>query len=87
VDDVDVAVFKVENKVYALSNVCPHQHAPVIYNGFIEDGHVACPNHGWEFDLKTGDMKTPGKGLDIYKVKIENDEVFVKVIKKKDWDW
>ncbi len=82
VDDVDIALFKVEEKIYALSNICPHQHSPLIYDGFLEDGCVVCPAHGWMFSLETGKTPTGQRGLSSYDVKIENGEVFVKVFKK-----
>lgn len=82
VDDVDIAVFKLDNKVYALSNICPHQHSPLIYDGFIEDGFVVCPAHGWMFDLKTGKTPLGQKGLNYFEVRIDNNNVFVKVYKK-----
>ena len=59
VDDVDVALFKVDGQIYALNNVCIHQKAAIIYDGFIEDGKVECPAHGWQFDLKTGVPDSP----------------------------
>jgi len=83
VDDVEIAVFKVEGRVYALQNSCPHQHAALIYDGFIEDGYIICPAHGWEFNLKDGKMKTGRKGLDSYEVKTVGDYVFVNIIEKK----
>lgn len=82
IDDVEVAVFKLEGKIYALSNICPHQHTAMIYDGFIEHGCVVCPAHGWLFDLKTGNTPAGRKGLDAYETKIINDQVFVKVVKK-----
>lgn len=82
VDDVDVAVFKVNGKIYALSNVCPHQHSPLIYDGFLEDGCVVCPAHGWMFSLETGKTPTGQRGLNSFEVMIENGDVFVKVFKK-----
>jgi NAD(P)H-dependent nitrite reductase small subunit len=82
VDDTEIAVFLVDGKVYALNNVCPHQHSSIIYDGFIEGGCVVCPAHGWMFDLSTGNMKTGRKGLDSYPVRIENGEIFVRVHKK-----
>jgi 3-phenylpropionate/trans-cinnamate dioxygenase ferredoxin component len=84
VDDVDIAVFKVNDEIFALSNKCPHQQTQLIYDGFIEDNCVVCPAHGWMFDLKTGSTQFGSKGLDVYEVKILNDEVHVKV-KKKNW--
>ncbi|GJQ63039.1 MAG: (2Fe-2S)-binding protein [Melioribacteraceae bacterium] len=82
VNDVDVAIFLVDGEVYAVNNVCPHQHAAMIYDGFVEDKKVACPIHGWEFDLKTGKLGGERRGLDCYEVKIENGDVFVKANQK-----
>lgn len=82
VDDVEVAMFKVDGEIYALSNICPHQHTAMMYDGFIEGEKVVCPLHGWEFNLSDGKMAQGRKGLDSYEVKIIDDHVFVKVSKK-----
>lgn len=86
INETEIAIFKIEETIYALSNICPHQHSALIYDGFIEDDAVVCPAHGWKFDLKTGKMPNGGKGLDSYRVKIENDDVYVQVQKKK-YNW
>jgi nitrite reductase/ring-hydroxylating ferredoxin subunit len=82
IDDVDVAIFKVDDKIYALSNVCPHQLSPLIYDGFIEDGCIICPAHGWMFSLETGKTPTGQGGLNSFEVRVENEEVYVKVYRK-----
>ncbi|MHB1687739.1 MAG: Rieske (2Fe-2S) protein [Ignavibacteriaceae bacterium] len=82
VNDVDVAVFKVDGKVYALNNVCPHQHTALIYDGFIEGDCVVCPAHGWMFNLETGRMPTNRKGLESYPVVVQDNYVYVEVAKK-----
>lgn len=82
IDDVEVAVFKVDGKIYALNNICPHQHSALIYDGFIEDCKVICPAHGWEFNLSDGKMDKGRNGLDSYEVKIIEDDIYVKVFKK-----
>jgi nitrite reductase/ring-hydroxylating ferredoxin subunit len=82
IDDVDVALFKVNEEVYALSNICIHQKAAIIYDGYIENNCVYCPAHGWMFDLKTGKFPNGIKGLDSYQVQIIEDNVYVKVFKK-----
>ena len=86
IDDIDIALFKISDNVFALSNICPHQHTALIYESIIEDDCVVCPVHGWMFDLKTGNKKSGSKGLDTYRVKIQNDDVFVKVVPK-DFRW
>jgi nitrite reductase/ring-hydroxylating ferredoxin subunit len=86
VNDVDVAAFKVNGEIFILNNVCPHQHTSVIYDGFIEDGCVVCPAHGWMFSLTTGNQPTGAKGLDSYPVKIIDDEVYA-IVKAKELKW
>jgi len=86
INDVDIAVFKVNGEIFVLNNVCPHQHTSVIYDGFIEDGCVVCPAHGWMFNLKTGAQPTGARGLDSYQVKIIDDEVFA-IVKAKELKW
>ena len=82
IDEIDLAVFKLEGKVYTLSNICPHQHTTMIYDGFIEHGCVVCPVHGWMFDLQTGNMPTGSRGLESYETKIINNDVYAKISKK-----
>lgn len=86
VNDVDIAVFKVDDEIFVLNNVCPHQHPALIYDGFIEDGCVVCPAHGWMFNLKTGRQPTGARGLDSFPVKIIDDEVYA-LVKPKELKW
>ena len=86
INDVDIAIFKINGEVFAVSNTCPHQHTQSIYDGFIEDGCVVCPAHGWMFNLKTGKQPTGARGLDSYLVNIIDDEVFV-LVKPKELKW
>jgi 3-phenylpropionate/trans-cinnamate dioxygenase ferredoxin subunit len=86
INDVDIAVFKVNGEVFVLNNTCPHQHATIIYDGFVEEGCVVCPAHGWMFNLKTGNQPTGARGLDVYPVKVVKDEVFA-LVKPKELKW
>ncbi len=83
INDVDVAIFKVECEIFALSNICPHQHTTLIYDGFIENEFVVCPIHGWMFNLKTGKTPAGSSGLDRYDVKVIDEQVYVKAVKKR----
>jgi nitrite reductase/ring-hydroxylating ferredoxin subunit len=64
-----IGVFRVGDRFYAISNRCPHQGGPLCLGRLapwavsdgpgdlrMDDGDVllACPWHGWEYDLATG---------------------------------
>jgi len=82
VDDVEIAVFKVDGNVYAVSNICPHQKVHLMYDGYVDGSVLNCPMHGWQFNLKDGTLLSGGRGLESYEVKISKDDVYVKVQKK-----
>ncbi len=87
-DDVEVAVFRVNDKIYAVSNVCPHNHSNVMYEGYIDEGlYLSCPIHGWQFNLETGlvppHCKELSAKLEVYKTKIENGDLYIETKKNK----
>jgi len=86
VKDIEIAIFKIEGEVFALSNHCPHQHTAQIYNGFIEEGCVVCPIHGWMFNLRTGKTPAGGNGLISYDTKILDEDIYV-MLKEQEWKW
>lgn len=49
-----IALFRVDGRVYATSNICPHKHAPLIASGVVVNGTVRCPLHGWTFRINDG---------------------------------
>jgi ferredoxin-nitrite reductase len=49
----EIAVFKHQGKLCAIQNNCPHEGGQLSM-GWIEDGHVVCPLHGYKFHLQTG---------------------------------
>jgi nitrite reductase/ring-hydroxylating ferredoxin subunit len=83
----EVAIFRVNGQLHCLSNICPHQHIPKIYNGFVKDNTITCPMHGWTFSLDDGQNLSEGKSLEIYEVFEEKDYIYVekKSIKKPNW--
>ena len=43
-----VAVFLIDGKPCAIDDACPHMGAS-LSGGYVEDGIVTCPWHGWRF--------------------------------------
>jgi NAD(P)H-dependent nitrite reductase small subunit len=73
----ELAVFKADGKIYAISNTCCHRGGPLA-EGSLEGDIVSCPWHGWQYDIKTGKCKNiPGAKVPGYKVKVEAGKVFV----------
>ncbi len=72
-----VAVFRAEERFYAVDDVCPHQDRPLA-DGQVEDGHLVCPWHGWRFDLGTGQCDlSPGEDLVIHRAEVRGDRLLV----------
>ena len=93
-DDVEIAVFKVDENYFAVSNICPHNHSPVISDGFIDnDNYVICPVHCYRFNLGTGEVpeenKELGGKLEIFKTKVIDGELWIEKKEKKKifFDW
>jgi len=93
-EDTEIALFKIEGKAYAVENTCPHNQSHVMDEGYIDENlYLACPIHGWQFHLETGEVPISTEGLSgklgVYKTKIENGEVWVEKKKKRSkmFDW
>ena len=89
-----IGVFNVQGRYVAVLNVCPHELAPVCLGRlggttlpsapgewiWGRDGEIlACPWHGWEFDLLTGACLTDKRRLHRYEVTVEDDQVVIMV--------
>lgn len=75
----EIALFKIEDKVYAIYNICPHQGGP-LHEGGLDGKLVMCPWHGWQFDVTNGTcafndaIKQP-----TFPVKEEGDDIYIQV--------
>lgn len=73
----NLALFKIGENVFALDGVCPHKGAP-LGNGWCEEGVVACPMHGWRFDIRSGAcLDAPERPALTLPVRINGDRVEV----------
>lgn len=54
-----IALFRVDNALYALDDTCSHADAALSQGEVdVEEGCVACPLHGALFDLRTGQPRS-----------------------------
>ena len=76
----DIAVFKLEDGVYAINNLCSHGNAKLC-DGFVEGHMVECPFHQALFDVRDGSVNCgpatePAKS---WPVKIEEGRVYLEL--------
>lgn len=87
-----VLLLRLEGRVHAIANACPHMRFS-LKGGRIVDGAIVCPFHHSAFDLETGNVKewspwpplvgplmgnvVREKALTIYNVKIEDGFIFI----------
>ncbi len=73
-----IALFRVGDEVFALSDTCSHAEAS-LSEGEVFDDAVECPLHGAAFDLRTGAaLSLPAtRPVSVYTVEVEDGEVYV----------
>jgi nitrite reductase (NADH) small subunit len=90
-----IGLFNVAGAFVAALNLCPHELAPVCrgrvggttlpsppgeYRWGREGEILACPWHGWEFDLLNGRaLADPRVRLRLYPVTVRDDTIYVTV--------
>jgi nitrite reductase (NADH) small subunit/3-phenylpropionate/trans-cinnamate dioxygenase ferredoxin subunit len=75
----EIALFKHGEEYFAVANECAHYGAPLC-GGYVRNGAVMCPWHGWQFDLRTGECRTaPGCDIEAFEVKVEHGVVSIAV--------
>ena len=74
-----VALFKVEGKIYATTNICTHEHCELDENHMMHGDVVECTCHGSQFNIKTGENVLPpaAEPLKTYDVSVEGGDVFI----------
>jgi nitrite reductase (NADH) small subunit len=77
VEGEEIALWRAGGKIYAINNVCPHQHFSMLHQGTLDDLHVTCPMHGWTFSLENGNPRFGNGRAKTYQVKVVGEDVFV----------
>ncbi|WP_312259980.1 non-heme iron oxygenase ferredoxin subunit [Limnohabitans sp.] len=77
----DIAVFKLEDGVYAINNLCSHGNAKLC-DGFVEGHRVECPFHQALFDVRDGTVSCgpATEPVKSWPVKIEDGRVFLNLV-------
>ena len=75
-----IVLARVGDAVYACDDVCAHRGG-ALSEGKLSGTKLACPLHGWFYDVRTGQCLFPGRGASVpsYPVRVEGDSVFVEL--------
>ncbi len=74
----DIAVVRVGEEVFALSNLCRHAFGPLA-EGFVDGYHLMCPWHGWRYDVRDGTTDHPNADVATFPVAVRDGVVLVSI--------
>ena len=79
-DGARVVLARVGDQVYALADTCAHRGGP-LSEGRLSGTRLACPWHGWIYDVRTGQCAFPGRGEAVtsYGVRVDGEDVWVEL--------
>jgi nitrite reductase (NADH) small subunit len=74
-----IAVFRIKNEYFAITNQCLHRGGP-LGEGEVKNYEVTCPWHGWKFNITDGSFALiPTLKVRTYVVKETADGVFIEI--------
>lgn len=79
-DGVDIGLYRVDDAIYAMEDVCPHAGYP-LSDGELEGCVIVCKAHGWPFDVRSGFDPDNADGFPIpcFAVRVEDRMIYVDV--------
>lgn len=77
-DDQYIALYKVNDEIFATDNVCPHALA-LLSDGFLEGHVIECPLHGAMFDVRNGKCQSddPYDAITVFEIELRDGEIYV----------
>jgi nitrite reductase/ring-hydroxylating ferredoxin subunit len=74
-----VAVFRLDDRLFGLEADCKHEKA-CIAGGRIDGDVITCPEHGWRYDIPTGEcLEDSSAKLNTYTAYVDKGYVWVDV--------
>ena len=73
-----ITLFNIDGKYYAINDTCPHKGTAPLIRGTLDGVGIKCPNHGYRFDLKTGECNVdPAFNANTYPVKVKDGNILL----------
>ncbi len=77
-DGMDIALFRWNDRVYAIENLCPHLGFP-LSEGIVQMGEVICSWHGWHVRLEDGTCWREKERAKVWECEVREGEVYVRM--------
>jgi 3-phenylpropionate/trans-cinnamate dioxygenase ferredoxin subunit len=79
-DEIDVAVVKVGDEVFAIEDVCSHAEIP-LSDGEVDGCTIECELHGSRFDLRTGKPTGPPatQPVPVFEISVIDGDVYAEL--------
>ena len=73
-----ISIFNIASEYYAIYDTCPHKDTTPLIRGKLDGLGIKCPNHGYRFDLKTGECNIdPTFNTKVFPVKVRGDKILL----------
>ena len=73
-----ISIFNIDGEFFAIYDQCPHKKTTPLIRGTLNGIGVKCPNHGYRFDLKTGECDRGERfNTRVYLVKVVDGDILV----------
>ena len=74
-----IAVFRIKNQYFAISNNCLHRGGP-LSEGEVTNYEITCPWHGWKYSILDGSFALiPTLRVSTFPVKEGPDGIFIEI--------
>ena len=73
-----ISLFNINDEYFAIYDTCPHKGTAPLIKGTLEDLAIKCPNHGYRFNLKTGECNVNSAfNTKVFPVKVRGDKILL----------
>jgi len=80
VKGIPIGLYRVGDEYYAMEDTCPHAGS-ALSEGELSGTVIKCPNHGWDYDVRTGFKPGHSDGFPIpcFPIRIEGDSLWIDI--------
>ena len=78
IDGRRISIFNINERYYAINDTCPHKKTAPLIRGKLDGIGIKCPNHGYRFDLETGECNIASVfNTKVYPIKVEGNSILI----------